>query len=96
MKSYFQGAQNWARYFCYVLSFFLISIPSLQADERESDQPAAMDEIIVSAFYLRSSEVGDSGNAKILDTDALATSLAPVEASKSVLSTSVDCWYAPN
>ena len=74
MNLYFQGAQNWARYFCYVLSFFLISIPSLQADERESDQPAAMDEIIVSAFYLRSSEVGDSGNAKILDTDALATS----------------------
>ena len=74
MKSYFQGAQNWARHFCYVVSLFLMATPSLRADDHESDPPEGIEEVVVTASYLGSSEVGDSGNARILDADALATS----------------------
>ena len=74
MKSYFQGAQNWARHFCYVVSLFLMATPSLRADDHESNPPEGIEEVVVTASYLGSSEVGDSGNARILDADALATS----------------------
>ncbi len=74
MKSYFQGAQNWARHFCYVVFLFLMATPSLRADDHESDLLEGIEEVVVTASYLGSSGVGDSGNARILDTDALATS----------------------
>ena len=74
MKSYFQGAQNWARHFCYVIFLFLMATPSLRADDHESDLPEGIEEVVVTASYLGNSEVGYSGNARILDTDALATS----------------------
>ena len=57
-----------------------MATPSLRADDHESDLREGIEEVVVTASYLGSSGVGDSGNARILDADALATSatLGPV------------------
>ena len=74
MKSYFQGAQNWAHHFCYVVFLFFISSPSLRADDHKSNPPAGIEEVVVTASYLGSSKVGDSGNARILSASELESS----------------------